>query len=135
MTGVINLNTWPELYFDIATAFDVAPLKEIFFFGQNFTATGRGEYKGRFQKFQNGKYDVTGGFKVPGFNVSGLDFPQLSGHVVWMQNRLEGIGAESPLYGGERLLSYWVCLLLTTPSPTNTTKTPFTSSCFKQNKT
>lgn len=106
MNGVINLNKWPELYFDIATTFDVAPLKEIFFFGQNFTATGRGEYKGRFQKFQNGKYDVTGGFKVPGFNVSGLDFPQLAGHVVWIQNRLEVIGAESPFYGGTLRLSY-----------------------------
>jgi hypothetical protein len=106
MTGAIDLNQWPAQYFDISTSFDVAPLKEIFFFGQDFTATGRGEYKGRFQKFQSGKYDVTGVMKVPGLRVSGLEFPGMTGHVVWMQNRLEVVGARSQFYGGELRLDY-----------------------------
>ncbi len=106
MTGALNLNKWPEQYFDISTVFEVAPLKEIFFFGQNFTARGRGEYKGRFQKFQSGKYDVTGIMKVPGLNVSGFDFPGMTGHVVWMQNRLEVVGAQSRFYGGAMRLDY-----------------------------
>lgn len=106
MSGAIELNKWPELSLDINTTFDVAPLKEIFFFGQQFTASGRGEYKGRFQKFQSGKYDVTGVFTVPVLNVSGLLFPQLSGRVVWMQNRLEVVGAESAFYGGRMRLTY-----------------------------
>jgi len=111
MTAVLNMEKWPEQHFDITTAFDVAPLKDIFFFGQTFKATGRGEYKGRFQKFQNGKYDVTGVFKVPGFNVNGLEFPQLAGRVVWMQNRLEVVGAESGFYGGDLRLSYVLATL------------------------
>lgn len=111
MTGVIDLNKWPEQYFDISTVFDVPPLKEIFFFGQDFTATGRGEYKGKFQKFQSGKYDVTGVFKVPALNVSGLDFPEMTGRVVWIQNRLEVVGAQSKFYGGDMRLSYVLATL------------------------
>src|SRR6185503_4081388 len=83
MTGVIDLNRWPTQHFDISTVLDVAPLKEIFFFGQDFTATGRGEFKGRYQKFQDDKYDATGILKVPGLNISGLDFPGMTGRVVW----------------------------------------------------
>jgi hypothetical protein len=71
MTGAIDLNRWPTQHFDVSTALDVPPLKEIFFFGQDFTATGRGEFKGRYQKFQNGKYEVTGIMKIPGLTVSG----------------------------------------------------------------
>ncbi|MEO6222316.1 MAG: hypothetical protein ABIP90_03635, partial [Vicinamibacterales bacterium] len=106
MTGVLNLNKWPEQYFNISTAFDVAPLKEIFFFGQAFKATGRGEYKGKFQKLQSGKYDLTGVLKVPGLNVSGFDFPEFDSRVVWMQNRLELVGAHSKFYGGDLNLTY-----------------------------
>jgi hypothetical protein len=106
MTGVINLNKWPEQYLDITSALDVPALKEIFFFGQDFTAAGRGEYKGRFQKFQDGKYEVTGVIRVPNFNVSGFDFPGMSGRVVWLQNRLEILGARSQFYGGELTLNY-----------------------------
>lgn len=106
MTAVLNMEKWPEQQFNITTVFDVPPLQQVFFFGQDFKATGRGEYKGRFQKFQNGKYEVTGVFKVPGFNVNGLDFPQLAGRVVWMQNRLEVVGAESAFYGGTMKLAY-----------------------------
>lgn len=106
MTAVLNMEKWPQQQFNIKTMFDVPPLQQVFFFGQDFKATGRGEFTGRFQKFQDGKYEVTGGFKVPGFNVNGLDFPQLTGRVVWMQNRLEVIGAESPFYGGTMKLAY-----------------------------
>lgn len=106
MTGAIDLNKWPTQHFDISTELDVPPLKEIFFFGQDFTATGRGEFKGRYQKFQSGKYEVTGIVKIPGLNVSGWEFPGMTGRVVWVQNRLEVVDARSEFYGGNMRLDY-----------------------------
>jgi hypothetical protein len=104
--GVINVEQWPIQTFEIESAFDTTPLKEIFFFGQNFTASGRGQFKGRFQRYHNGDYEVTGGFTSPQLTVSGLDFPRLDGRVFWIPNRLEVRGMKSAFYGGEMRMSY-----------------------------
>lgn len=103
--GVINLDQWPVQDFDIESAFDSAPLKEIFFFGQNFTAAGQGRFTGQFHRRKAG-YEVHGAFTTPRLTVSGLEFPDLSGRVVWMPNRLEVTGNRSAFYGGDMRLAY-----------------------------
>jgi translocation and assembly module TamB len=105
-SGVMNLDQWPVQDFDIESAFDTAPLKEIFFFGQHFTAAGQGRFTGQFHRYRNGGYEVHGGFTTPRLTVSGLEFPDLSGRVVWMPNRLEVTGNRSAFYGGQMRLAY-----------------------------
>lgn len=104
--GVMNLEQWPIQDFDIESAFDVAPMKEIFFFGQNFTAAGQGRFKGKFHRYRDGGYEVNGALTSPRLTVSGLDFPDLDGRVVWMPNRLEVTGTRSAFYGGDMRLAY-----------------------------
>ena len=104
--GAIDLNKWPLMNLDVTTRFEVAPLKEIFFFGQDFTATGRGEFKGKYLKFQNGKHDLSGVMSVPGLRVSGLDFPGMTGRLIWTPSRLEIVNARSQFYGGDMQLDY-----------------------------
>lgn len=106
MVGVLDTEHWPEHQFDISTRFDVAPLKEIFFFGQSFTASGEGDFTGKYHKYQNGAYEIAGAYRTPRLTVNGLQFPRLDGHVVWMPNRLEVFGNRSEFYGGQMKLSY-----------------------------
>jgi len=106
LSGVLDTALWPKHEFDIETRFDVAPLKEIFFFGQSFTASGRGDFTGKYHKYQDGGYEVAGAYTTPRLIVNGLDFPRLDGRVVWMPNRLEVVGNKSEFYGGTMGLSY-----------------------------
>ncbi len=106
MRGQIEADKWPQQRLSFQTTFDVARMKEIFFFGQDFTAVGRGEFNGTFSKFQNGDYDVNGSFATPALNVSGLEFPGLTGRAVWVPSRLEVVGAKSGFYDGDMRLSY-----------------------------
>jgi hypothetical protein len=104
--GVMYLDQWPLMDFDIESAFQVAPLKEIFFFGQHFTASGDGRFSGEFHRHRDGGYDVHGAFTTPRLTVSGLDFPNVDGRVVWMPNRLEVSRVKSGFYGGAMNLTY-----------------------------
>jgi hypothetical protein len=104
--GVMNLDKWPLQDFDIESEFDTAPLKEIFFFGQKFTAAGTGQFTGQFHRLADGAYDVHGAFRTPRLTVSGLEFPNVDGRVVWMPNRLEVSRVKSGFYGGNMNLTY-----------------------------
>jgi len=106
MTGTIDAGRWPEQTFDIQSTIDVSRMKELFFYGQNFTAAGRGQYAGTFHKYQRGGFEVNGGFTSDVLRVSGLDFPNLKGHVVWLPNRLEVVSTESEFYGGTARIGY-----------------------------
>lgn len=106
LVGTINAARWPEQDFSVESTLTVSRLKEIFFFGQDFTAQGDGRFSGRYQKYQQGGFEVHGRFTSPVLTVSGLDFPGLSGHVVWVPNRLEVSRAESAFYGGTMRLDY-----------------------------
>lgn len=105
LTGVVNASRWPEQDFDIESEIDIARMKELFFYGQNFTASGRGRYVGKFHKYQRG-FEVNGKFTSPVMRVSGLDFPNLTGHVVWLPSRLEVVSTESAFYGGTAKIGY-----------------------------
>jgi len=106
LVGTINAARWPEQDFAIESTLTVSRLKEIFFFGQDFTARGDGRFTGRYQKYQQGGFEVHGRFSSPVLTVSDLDFPDLSGRVVWVPNRLEVVNARSAFYGGTMGLDY-----------------------------
>jgi hypothetical protein len=106
LVGTVNAGRWPEQDFSITSEIDIARMKELFFYGQNFTASGRGQYSGKFHKYQRGGFEVNGGFTSDLLRVSGLDFPQLKGHVVWLPSRLEVVNAESDFYGGRMRIGY-----------------------------
>lgn len=106
LTGTVNAARWPEQDFDITSEIDIARMKELFFYGQNFTASGRGRYTGKFHKYQRTGFEVNGGFSSDLMRVSGLDFPNLKGHVVWLPSRLEVVSTESEFYGGTARIGY-----------------------------
>jgi len=106
MRGTVDVDQWPVQEFTIESDLEIARLKEIFFFGQEFTASGRGAFQGSYTKFRNGAYEVHGTFTSDLLRVSGLDFPKLSGRMLWVPNRLEVVGTESAFYGGTMRLAY-----------------------------
>lgn len=106
LTGWIDAARWPEMQFEIDAGLDIARQKELFFYGQHFTADGQAQYRGTFKKYQRGGFEVNGGFTTPLLRVSGLDFSDVTGHVVWLPNRLEVGGAESRFYGGTMRVNY-----------------------------
>lgn len=106
LRGTIDTARWPEQQFDIESTLDIPRLKEIFFHADRFTAAGQGHFTGTFHKYQQGGFEVNGRFTSPVLRISGLDFPNLSGHVVWLPSRLEVVGTESAFYGGTTRLAY-----------------------------
>lgn len=106
LEGVVDTARWPEQRYTIESDLDIARLKEIFFFGEPFTATGQGRYTGVIHKYEDGDHEVTGQFSSPVMRVSGLDFPRLTGRLVWLPNRLEVVGTGSAFYGGSMRLAY-----------------------------
>jgi hypothetical protein len=106
LEGIVDTARWPEQEFRITSDLDIARIKELFFHGQDFTASGRGHFVGEYHKYQRGGHEVTGKITSSVMRVSGLDFPKLAGHVVWVPNRLEVVGTESEFYGGSMRLAY-----------------------------
>lgn len=106
MTGVVNAAKWPEHTFEIDSVVDIPRMKDIFFHRDTFTATGRGTFRGTYQKFQNGGYDVHGQFATPKLTVNQLEFPEVRGRMVWVPGRLEVIDTESRFYGGTMGVHY-----------------------------
>ncbi len=106
MQGWVDANRWPEMAFEMESSLDIARLKAIFFHGETWTATGRGSYRGRFEKYQRGGFQVYGAFDSDVLRVNRLEFPRLTGRVVWLPSRLEVVGTESAFYGGTARLGY-----------------------------
>ncbi len=106
LVGTIDATRWPEQHYTVESTLAVSRLKEIFFFGQDFTAQGQGRFSGQFHKYHQGGFEVNGRITSPLLTVSDLEFPEVSGRVVWVPNRLEVVNTRSAFYGGTMQLDY-----------------------------
>jgi translocation-and-assembly-module (TAM) inner membrane subunit TamB-like protein len=107
--GDVDLGHWPEQLYKVRSQIDFATQKEIFFHGQNFKATGTGDFTGTFHLFKGGR-ELKGSFVSPvaGVTLAGKTwrFPDLRGDVVWVPEHLDIVNAKSQLYGGTAAFDY-----------------------------
>ncbi len=109
MDGDLDMTRWPEQIYRIRSEIDFPTQKQIFFHGQNFTASGTGDFRGTFHLFKGGR-ELKGTFTSPlaGVTVAGNDwrFPKLRGAVLWVPDRLEVTDTRTLLYGGTATFDY-----------------------------
>ncbi len=109
MDGDIDLAHWPEQTYRITSKIDFRTEKSIFFHGDNFTASGQGDFTGTFHLFKGGR-ELKGAFSTPmarvGIGASNWSFPNLRGRVLWVPEKLEVTDATSGLYGGTAHFDY-----------------------------
>ena len=64
MDGDIDMAHWPEQTYRIKSKIDFQTEKSIFFHGDNFTASGQGDFTGTFHLFKGGR-ELKGTFSTP----------------------------------------------------------------------
>jgi hypothetical protein len=105
LTGDIDLGRWPEQTYQIASKIDFPAQKNIFFHGDAFELSGKGEFRGTFHLFRGGR-ELKGTFSSPLVGVNAWRFPNLRGSVLWLPDRMEVTEATSGLYGGQARFDY-----------------------------
>jgi hypothetical protein len=113
ITGILDAGNWPEQTYTVHSEIDFARMREIFFARDAFTLTGEGEFNGTFHLFKepfNGRTrtgrELKGTFTGPDFGINDFRFPNLTGSVRWVPEKLEVTNATADLYGGSAAFSY-----------------------------
>ena len=105
VTGDVDLAHWPEQTYQVKSKIDFATQKGIFFHGQNFTASGQGDFTGTFHLFKGGR-ELKGTFTSPLAGVNAWRFPNLRGSVRWVPDRMEITNTTAAVYGGTASFNY-----------------------------
>ena len=105
VTGDVDLAHWPEQTYQVTSKIDFATQKGIFFHGQNFTASGQGDFTGTFHLFKGGR-ELKGTFTSPLAGVNDWRFPNLRGSVRWVPDRMEITDTTANVYGGTARFDY-----------------------------
>jgi hypothetical protein len=113
LTGVVDLNRWPEQTYTMQSTIDFPAQKAIWFAKDTFTVTGVGEFNGTFHMFKEqlptrtrtGR-ELKGTFTSPVTGVNAYRFGDLKGSVLWTPDKLLVDDATANLYGGNAKFSY-----------------------------
>ena len=105
LTGVVDVQQWPEQLYQVRSQLDFPILRDIFFGNDPFTVAGTGEFVGTYHLYKNGR-DVEGEFSSGLATISGQPLPDLRGTLEWRRDRFEIFEATSALHGGTLDFSY-----------------------------
>ena len=105
MDGVVDLAKFPEQTYNVVSQIDIATQKNIYFHRDRFEASGKASFRGTFRMFPGGR-ELKGAFTSPVLGVNEWRFPNLSGDVLWLRDRLEVTNAKSELHGGTAQFDY-----------------------------
>jgi translocation and assembly module TamB len=105
LEGDLDMSRWPEQLYRIRSRIDIPRQKDIYFHGQNFTATGTADFEGTFHLFKGGR-ELKGSFTSPLVGVNAWKFPNLRGDVRWVPDRMHVTNATAGLYGGTARFDY-----------------------------
>ncbi|MEO7272848.1 MAG: hypothetical protein ABIX28_08135, partial [Vicinamibacterales bacterium] len=120
ITGDVDMAHWPEQTYQVSSKIDFATQKGIFFHGQNFTASGQGDFNGTFHLFKGGR-ELKGTFTSPLAGVNAWRFPNLRGSVRWVPDRMEITNTTAGVYGGTAKFNYLMAPFGKPGVPTNAT--------------
>jgi hypothetical protein len=105
LTGVVEIDSWPEQTYEVRSRVDFPRMREIFFADDDFSLTGEGDFTGTFHMFSGGR-DLQGTFSAPVLGVNDYRFGDLRGSLRWLPDRLNVTGATATLYGGRTAFEY-----------------------------
>ncbi len=105
MTGVVDLQRWPEQLYQIKSRIEFPRMREIFFARDKFSLFGEGHFTGTFHMFKGGR-ELKGDFTSPLAGVNDYRFPNLEGSVVWVRDRMEVTRARANFSGGTADFKY-----------------------------
>lgn len=105
LEGDLDMSRWPEQLYQVRSRIDIPTQKDIFFHGQDFTASGTANFEGTFHLFKGGR-ELKGSFTSPVVGVNNWRFPNLRGDVRWVPDRMHVTNATAALYGGTARFDY-----------------------------
>lgn len=105
LTGVVELNNWPEQLYQIDSRAQFSKMREIFFARDTFALHGEGHFVGTFHYFRGGR-EVKGNFTSPLAGVDDYRFPNLAGSLIWVRDRMEVTRATADFSGGTADFTY-----------------------------
>jgi len=105
VTGSLDLGNFPEMVYDVESDVDFTRMREIFFTDDQFVATGRGTFTGRFHKFEGGHY-LQGAFTSNEAGINTLRFADVAGDLVWQSDRFAVTDVTMSPYGGQARLDF-----------------------------
>ena len=105
LTGVVQLNKWPEQLYQINSRVQFPKMREIFFARDKFSLHGEGRFVGTFHMFKGGR-EVKGNFTSAVAGVNDFSFPNLEGSLIWVRDRMEVTRASAGFMGGKADFTY-----------------------------
>lgn len=101
----VDFRHWPEQIYRVKTSLDFSSMKDVFWAGESFRVGGAGLFVGAFRLFKGG-YELKGDFTSDLATVNDLDFPALTGSLIWEPGRFAVTRAAAGFYGGGVRFSY-----------------------------
>jgi translocation and assembly module TamB len=105
LTGVVELDNWPEQLYQIDSRVQFPKMREIFFARDQFSLHGEGRFVGTFHMFKGGR-EVKGTFTSAVAGVNDYRFPNLEGSLIWVRDRMEVTRASADFSGGTADFTY-----------------------------
>lgn len=105
LSGVVELNNWPEQLYQIDSRVQFSTMREIFFARDTFSLHGEGRFLGTFHYFKGGR-EVKGNFTSALAGVNDYRFPNLEGSLIWVRDRMEVTRATADFSGGKAEFKY-----------------------------
>ena len=105
MTGVVDLQNFPEQVYQIRSRIQFPQQREIFFARDKFALFGEGNFRGTFHMYKGGR-ELKGDFTSALAGVNDYRFPNLEGSVIWVRDRMEVTRATAEFYGGKADFKY-----------------------------
>ena len=105
IAGVVEPAKWPEQLYQVKSRMQFPRMREVFFPNDQFSLSGEGFFTGTFHMFKGGR-ELKGDFSSAEAGVNDYRFPNLTGSVVWVRDRMEVTRATSGFYGGTTEFRY-----------------------------
>jgi translocation and assembly module TamB len=114
LIGDVNMRYWPELMLHMKSSIDFPRQRELFFAGDTFSLTGKGQFTGTFHLFKENMPDgrqrtgreLKGQFSTDVLGVNRYRFNDVRGDLRWTPEALAVTDGSSNVYGGNARFSY-----------------------------
>jgi len=116
VTGDVDFANWPEQLYQVHSVVAFPRMRELFFASESWRVGGEGTFDGTFHLFKGGR-ELKGRFASALASVNDLEFPNLTGSLLWVPDRFEVTRAAAGFYGGRTSFEY-VLAPLGTGEPT-----------------
>ena len=100
LTGVVDTARWPEMFYQVKSKVQFAPMRAIFFAKDTFSLHGEGDFSGTFHLFKGGR-ELKGNFFSREAGINDYRFQNLEGALEWVPDRFEIVHASSKFQGGQ----------------------------------